>query len=254
MTNKELFNQIRRYCKANADPKVVQKYSRYFKEGYDAYGLSQPLFDEGIKSLMEENKITLKLVLDTAPLLLKSGKYEETNFAIRLLKGFSSEFTSETFAQLEKWFEYGIANWAHADMISSDIFPLFLIERIALLRSFASWRNAANKYQRRAAAVTLIKYIKTDNNFGPLFKFIEPLMTDSAREVHQGVGWFLRECWKIKRTDTEAFLLKWKNEGARLIFQYATEKMSAKEKQRFRRENGKSTRKDTRTKVKSAQN
>lgn len=55
MTPKELFNQIRRYCSANADPKIVQKYSRYFKEGYDAYGLGQEKFDKGISSLMERS-------------------------------------------------------------------------------------------------------------------------------------------------------------------------------------------------------
>jgi hypothetical protein len=55
--------------------------------------------------------------------------------------------------------------------------------------------------------------------------------------VHQGLGWFLREAWKLKRKETEAFLLKWKDNAARLIFQYATEKMTATEKKRFKRDN-----------------
>lgn len=239
MTPKELFNQIRRYCQANADPKIVQKYSRYFKEGYDAYGLGQEKFDKGISSLMESGQITLPLVLDTAPLLLKTGKFEETSFALTLLKKFSSEFTKETFSRLEKWFELGINNWGHADSIALDVFSLFLINKIIPLRAFAPWRNAANKYQRRVAVVSFIRYIKANGDFKPLFKFIEPLMTDPAREVHQGVGWFLRECWKIKKVETEAFLLKWKNDGARLIFQYATEKMTPKERERFRRDDKK---------------
>lgn len=50
------------------------------------------------------------------------------------------------------------------------------------------------------------------------------------------MDWFLREAWKIRKDQTEAFLLKWKNESPRLIYQYATEKMTAKEKKRFKKE------------------
>jgi 3-methyladenine DNA glycosylase AlkD len=53
--------------------------------------------------------------------------------------------------------------------------------------------------------------------------------------VQQGVGWFLREAWKRQPKPIEDFLLRHKDTAARLIFQYATEKMSAHEKSRFRR-------------------
>jgi len=48
---------------------------------------------------------------------------------------------------------------------------------------------------------------------------------------------FLREAWKIKPQETETFLLKWKNTGARLIFQYACEKMTKVQKLKYRKEN-----------------
>ena len=40
MTPTALFNDIRFYCSANSNDEIVQKYSRYFSGGYDAYGLS----------------------------------------------------------------------------------------------------------------------------------------------------------------------------------------------------------------------
>ena len=61
-------------------------------------------------------------------------------------------------------------------------------------------------------------------------------MVDKDREVHQGVGWFLREAWKKNHEVTESFLLKWKDRAPRLIIQYATEKMTKEEKLRFRKE------------------
>lgn len=54
----------------------------------------------------------------------------------------------------------------------------------------------------------MIKLLKHKNNFKKLFEFIDPMMMDSEREVHQGLGWFLRECWKRDRKVTEEFLMK----------------------------------------------
>ena len=59
-------------------------------------------------------------------------------------------------------------------------------------------------------------------------------MTDAEREVHQGMGWFLRECWKIKHQEVETVLLEWKNTAPRIILQYACEKMTTEDKQRFK--------------------
>jgi 3-methyladenine DNA glycosylase AlkD len=59
-------------------------------------------------------------------------------------------------------------------------------------------------------------------------------MSDEERVVQQGVGWFLREAWKKDRNAVEPFLAEWKDTAPRLIFQYATEKMSKTEKERFR--------------------
>ena len=232
----ELYEDIRAYCRANANEAVVKKYSRYFKEGYDAYGLTREQLEGKVASLLGDRRVNMKLVLSASRLLVKSGKYEETSFAILLLKGFSGQFTAETFEEIGKWFEIGITNWGHTDVICGLLISEFFERNIVSLDALGDWRTAANKYQRRAVPVALIELLKSTSDYAPLFAFIEPLMLDSERVVHQGLGWFLREAWKLKRKDTEAFLLKWKDEAARLIFQYATEKMTAKEKERFRKD------------------
>ena len=133
------------------------------------------------------------------------------------------------------WFETGIRNWAHCDAICGELmFPL-LKRNIISFNDLKPWISAKNKFQRRAVPVSLIKMLKTTDDFMPFFSFIEPLMTDPEREVHQGVGWFLREAWKKQKETTESFLLKWKEISPRLIFQYACEKMSPEEKIRFKR-------------------
>jgi 3-methyladenine DNA glycosylase AlkD len=236
MTSQELVSKIRQFCGANGNPAIVKKYSRFFKEGYDAYGLDRNSYDSCMEIITKDNELTLKLVLEAAPELIKSGKYEETFFTIRMMKSFYLEFSTKTFKAIEKWFAVGIVNWAHADVLAGDIVAAFLIKEIVPLSALEPWRKAENKFQRRIVAVSLIKLLKDEKNIGKLISFVEPMMNDKQREVHQGVGWFLREAWKLDKPKTEKFLLKWKNTAPRLIFQYATEKMTANEKKRFKKE------------------
>lgn len=42
-----LFKELNHYCKDHADEAMVKKYSRYFKDGYNAYGLTQALMGHG---------------------------------------------------------------------------------------------------------------------------------------------------------------------------------------------------------------
>jgi 3-methyladenine DNA glycosylase AlkD len=236
MKAKELYEEIRSYCRANADEAIVKKYSRYFKEGYDAYGLTREKLEEKVNSVLSDKSVNMKLVLSTSRHLIESGKYEETSFAIRLLSEFSEQFTASTFREIGKWFEIGSKNWAHTDVICSLLISKFFERNIISLEDLSDWRTAKNKYQRRAVPVAMIDLLKSTTDYAPLLAFIEPLMLDGERMVHQGLGWFLREAWKLKRKETEAFLLRWKNDAARVIFQYATEKMTAEEKKRFKRD------------------
>ena len=232
----ELHKDIQKYCRANADKAVVKKYSKFFTEGYDAYGLSRENFEKKVRSLIDDNKVNMKLVLSTSKLLLKNGKYEETSFAILLLSEFPSQFDKKTFAAIEKWFQIGIINWAHCDVLCGLLIHEFFKRKIITLKDLSDWRTTKNKYQRRAVPVAMLELLKTAKNFKPLFTFISPLMMDDKKKVQQGLGWFLREAWKIKPKDTETFLLKWKDKAARTIFQYATEKMTPQQKKRFKRD------------------
>ena len=184
---------------------------------------------------MTEISPDLKTVLETSRLLMKGTKYEETSFALMMVKALKKEYTTETFEEIGNWFSIGINNWAHTDALCSEILSVFLLKKIVDYKAMAEWRKSTNKFQRRAVPVALIKLLKERDDYREFFLFIEPLMMDPAREVHQGVGWFLREAWKKQPIQAEAFLLKWKDTAPRLIFQYATEKMTPAEKERFRR-------------------
>jgi 3-methyladenine DNA glycosylase AlkD len=237
MKARELFDEIHEFCVANADEAVVRKYSRYFRDEYKAYGLTTERIEEKAREILESG-VTMKLVLRTALLLLETGNFDETSFAIYLLKGFSDRFTRDTFDTLATWFGIGITNWAHTDAICALFMRDFFDRGIINYRDLAPWRTARNAYQRRAVPVSMVHLLKTATDYRTFFSFLDPLMMDPERKVQQGLGWFLREAWKRKSGVTERFLMKWKDRAGRVIYQYATERMTPEQKKRFRRKKG----------------
>jgi 3-methyladenine DNA glycosylase AlkD len=238
MNSEELKNYIINYCKANSNEANIVKYGRFFKGGnFVGYGLNAPQMYGLVKDLLKTQKVTFDVVLGAAPSLIKSPNYEEITIALLLVNDFGKQYSKPLFTEIEKWYSFSINNWAHADTLGMFILPQFLKYKVIDYKAFKSWLTSKHKFQRRSVPVTFIKLLKskTVDDFSPIFTFIEPLITDPEREVHQGVGWFLREAWKLKKLETEEFLMKWKDIAPRLIIQYATEKMTAEEKLRFRK-------------------
>jgi 3-methyladenine DNA glycosylase AlkD len=231
-----IYSDILAFCRSNADPALVQKYSRYFKEGsFDAYGVSYPLLQEKVKSILAKPGVDLEFILQLSRLLVPGLKFEEPSLALMLVKALKKQYTKDTFDEISHWFDIGIRNWALTDALCSEILSAML-QKLIPYGDMEAWKIGKNKFQRRAVPVSLIKLMKSTGNVMQYVEFIEPLMMDPEREVHQGVGWFLREAWKIEPEPVEGFLLKYKNTAPRLIFQYATEKMTPEEKLRFRRD------------------
>jgi 3-methyladenine DNA glycosylase AlkD len=237
MNADQLISEIIQYCEANANAENAVKSQRYFKEPHEFYGLSSPLLIAKVKELLKTPGVTLDIVVQATSTLVKSPKYEVPAIGLLLINGLGKQFTKETFASIASWYAVSIDNWAHADVLGMMVLPQFMLKGIITINDFKPWIVSPYKFQRRSVPVTLIKVLKNNKtaDFTPYFAFIEPLMTDNEREVHQGVGWFLREAWKIQPEPTEKFLLKWKDKAPRLIIQYATEKMTKENKERFKR-------------------
>lgn len=235
MTTTELIQEIKSYCLANANAERLQKSQRFFKEEFIGHGLTAPQLYSKVKELQKEGKFDLPTVLEASPILMKDGMYEEISIILLLLDGLWKKFTPETFQSIESWFSFSISNWAHADVLGMFILPKFLDKKILVMNDFASWLNSPYKFQRRCVPVTLIKHMKKTREVMPSILFVEQLMGDPEREVHQGMGWFLREAWKINSAEVESFLLKYKDTAPRLIIQYACEKMTSENKLRFKR-------------------
>ena len=237
-TPKSLAAEVQNWCARNADASQAQKYARYFKEGYDAWGFldpKHPFFTEHETRWFEANrKLGLEGFLKAGAILFSSWKYEEGALAIRFVKRLRDELGEEHLGGLAKWFEAGIGNWAHTDVLCWELLAPCLANGQIEWRALAPWRQSKLKYQRRAVPVALLGLLKVEHDVAALLEFVRPMMHDEERVVHQGLGWFLREAWKLHPKPVEKFMFEHKDTAARLIFQYATEKMTAAERSRFK--------------------
>ena len=154
--------------------------------------------------------------LDLGDMLVTSGKYEEASLAVLFLEGFRDGFGREEFTRLGSWFETGFVNWGHTDIACSLLIGPLLTDGTIAPGDIAPWRASRSKWMRRAVPVALIPYLKRTGDCKPLLAFIDDMMEDADRFVQQGLGWFLREAWKLEPATVEAFLLHWKDAAPRL--------------------------------------
>jgi 3-methyladenine DNA glycosylase AlkD len=233
----EKFQEIRKFCEKNVNPELQKKYARYFTEGYDSYGLDQKTFEGQRDKWLEEWKKELDFndYLKLGDKLISTGKYEEASFAVSFIYSQTDQYSPEVIDRLGGWLEKGIVNWAHTDVLSGMALSHFFINNIVEVEYFKGWTESPSKWKRRSIPVTFVDVLKMELPLERLFKIIEPMMLDEDKFVQKGLGWFLRESWKIHPKETEDFLLKWKETCGRTIIQYATEKMDKEDRLRFRR-------------------
>lgn len=229
--------EIRDFCIENSDPAIIEKYSRYFKDGFNGYGLDRELYEMQSKRWITDWKdgMSLESYLDLGDHLFRTGKYEEKSFAIRFVESERSNFTESTFDRIGDWFEYGIDNWATTDVLCMVLLPIFLTDKIIDLKKLMEWNEAKSEWQRRSVPVTLNELARKDLEPAIALPVIEPLMLDESEYVRKGLGTLLRELWKKHPSETEKFLMKWKDKCGRLIIQYATEKMDKEYRKKFRK-------------------
>ncbi|HNV34486.1 MAG TPA: DNA alkylation repair protein [Bacillota bacterium] len=234
MTADELVSEIRSFLAENSNPAVSEKYAKYFVEGYDPYGVAPELVSGKLAEIVGRG-VDLKTVMEASRQLIGSCRYEEGNVAIGLVKRLHKQYTSDTFKDIESWYGMGIRNWAHDDGLCGDVVSVLLANGHALLSDLSRWVKSPYKYQRRAVPVSLIPLFGKKVTTKEALDTAMPLMADEEKVVQQGMGWFLREVWKKEPQAVESILLEHKETSPRLIYQYATEKMSKEKKDEFRR-------------------
>jgi 3-methyladenine DNA glycosylase AlkD len=231
--------EIREFCETNSDPEIIKKFQKYFKEGYDGYGIDKNVAENQIENWNEKwkDEMTIENYLTLGDELMKNGRYDEKNLAITFLKTKRTDYSKDTFNRIGKWFDYGINNWATTDVLCWFVISSLLVDKVIDFEDLKSWNDSASEWKRRAVPVALVELYKIKKDLKPVeaLEIIEPLMLDDSEYVQKGIGTLLRELWKKYPYQIEEYLIKWKDKCGRLIVQYSTEKMDKEYRKKFRK-------------------
>ena len=238
MINRKV-KEIRDFCERNSDPIIIKKYQRFFKEGYDGYGIDDNLFKQQINIWLEQwkDEMTIDSYLTLGDELIKNGRYDENHIAISFINSFRKDFSKDTFNRIGNWFDYGINNWATTDVICMLVISKLLFDKVVYFKDLGTWIESDSEWKRRAVPVALFEVDKLTKELKPweAIELIEPLMLDDSEYVQKGIGTLLRGLWKRYASEIEDFLMKWKDRCGRLIIQYSTEKMDKEYRKKFRK-------------------
>jgi len=231
--------EIREFCVTNSNPEIIRKYEKYFRDGYDGYGIDDNVFKIQLADWIEcwKDEMSVDDYLMLGDELMKTGRFDEKILAITFLKTKRADFSKATFHRIGKWFDYGINNWATTDVLCMVVLSALLLDKVIDFDDLKTWTGSGSEWKRRTIPVALVELDKIAKNLKPgdAFEMIEPLMMDDSEYVQKGIGTLLRGLWKKYPVEIENFLLRWKDKCGRWIVQYATEKMDKEYRKKFRK-------------------
>lgn len=137
---------------------------------------------------------------------------------------------------MKQWIER-VENWEHADCLCA-LFSIFYEHYPKLVEpTLKKWNRSSNPWKRRASVVSTIYYAskkRSPPSRQTVLSLIEPLLRDSDSYVQKGVGWQLREAYKLWPSEILKFLEEHVTELPAITFSYATEKLTKKDKLRLK--------------------
>ncbi len=127
---------------------------------------------------------------------------------------------------------HGVNNWDLVDLTADKIVGKHLLDKPRDVLYKLS--QSKNLWERRIAIVSTFAFIR-NNDFEDTLKLSEMLMNDDHELLHKACGWMLREVGKRD----EKLLLKFLESNASkmpsIMRSYATERLSAEQKLRFKK-------------------
>ena len=158
--------------------------------------------------------------------LWKSGTDEEGNLAIYLYRHFRKQCASCEFHLFEKWIDRYVNNWGHCDGVAHYLISASIENEPELASLLPPWTASANRWKRRAAAVSLVHAARRGAHTALILEIAERMLPDEDDLVRKGVGWLLKEAYAAKPREVVRFLKLRSRQTPRIVLRIAAEKMS----------------------------
>jgi 3-methyladenine DNA glycosylase AlkD len=147
--------------------------------------------------------------------------------AIYLYRRFRKQCASCEFHLFEKWIDRYVHDWGHCDGVSHYLISAAIENEPELARLVLPWTASANRWKRRAAAVSLVHGARKGRDLALILEVAERLLRDEDDLVRKAVGWLLKEAYATQPHGVVRFLRSRKEDTPRILLRIAAEKMSA---------------------------
>lgn len=180
------------------------------------------------------NEHGLEYLIQIADQLFQGEVLEEKNFAVMLLEKNTADFTEKHFRLFESWLDR-IGTWADHDAIVHYVIGPMVAMDVKRADRLSVWAKSKNRWRRRAAAVSLIRAMRSSESrkraFPVLKKITAMLLGDQDDMVQKGLGWLLRESAKADAKLLVPYLCSLRG-APRLVLRTACETLGAADRNR----------------------
>ncbi len=221
-----IIKQVRQTLKNSVDEKTQNTAQKFFKEEIKAYGVKVPVVNKIGKEYFKEIKGNSKAeIFVLCEELWMSGYLEESFIACNWSYTLHKQYERTDFETFERWVQNYVDNWASCDSLCNHTIGEFIEMFPGYISRLKEWATSANRWTRRAAAVTLIVPARKGLFLEDIFKITTTLLHDKNDLVQKGYGWMLKATSEAHQKEVFDFVMKHKATMPRTALRYAIEKM-----------------------------
>ncbi len=211
---------------AEADERTKLSGERYFKENVRIRGLRNArvsaIGKEYFRLLPVKDK---NYVFGLCTQLWETGFMEDSLIACQWSFIVRKQYTPDDFAVFEAWVSEYVSNWASCDTLCNHSTGTLVEKFPALIAGLKAWTLSANRWVKRASAVSLIVPARKGLFLDHIFDIADKLLTDRDDMVQKGYGWMLKSASQANPDAVFEFVMRRKKIMPRTSLRYAIEKM-----------------------------
>lgn len=222
----QLIADIRQALKESSDEKTKSSYCRFFKEEVKAYGVKTAEVTKIGKYAFQQLKhLPKQEIFDLCEELWRSGYNEEASIACNWADYLNKQYKPADFKIFDHWVNDYVTNWGTCDTLCNHAIGTFVVTYPEYIAELKKWATSANRWVKRAAAVTLIIPARNGLFLSDILEIADILLLDPDDMVQKGYGWMLKATSEADQQAVFDYVLSKKSIMPRTALRYAIEKM-----------------------------
>ncbi len=226
-TPREIADHVRRLLRDGGSAPHSEGVQRFFKEEIQSRGWYtgelRKVAGRVRRAVLRD--AGLPFLVDVADDLFNGRVLEEKVFAVCLLQNSVAELGAREFRRFESWLSR-VSSWADHDALAYYLIAPMMVTRPSRTARVWRWAKSRQRWQRRAAAVALIRGARLRMFAPKVARLTEMLLGDDDDMVQKGLAWLLREAAKADPEPTVVLLMRVRERAPRLVLRTACETLA----------------------------